>query len=111
MGAVVIDTENKRVLMVSSRKFENVYRLPKGECDGEETHEEAIIRCLHDESGIKIDKVNRRIGTYTEANKKGRIVAHHWMYEVLDPTLMETWPALDREREWVSSLLKGKRGE
>jgi hypothetical protein len=29
----------------------------------------------------------------------------------LDPTLMETWPALDREREWVSSLLKGKRGE
>ncbi|KAI8888707.1 hypothetical protein K501DRAFT_172461 [Backusella circina FSU 941] len=103
VGAVVIDTENKRVLMLSSNKFENVYCLPKGICETEEeTHEEAIIRCLHDEAGLQVEKVNRRIGTYTEANKRGKIVAHHWMYEVLDPTLMESWPALDREREWFS---------
>jgi hypothetical protein len=88
--------------MLSSRKSEGAYRLPRGNCDENETPEEAVVRVLHDEAGIQVEKVTQRVGTYTEANKKGKIVGHHWIFEVSDPKILDSWPALDRKRVWVS---------
>lgn len=103
----MIDTTTNKVLMLSSRKSEGSYRLPRGNCDENETPEEAVARVLHDEAGIQVDKVTLRVGTYTEANKKGKIVGHHWIFEVKDPKILDSWPALDRKRVWVSFLLRG----
>jgi ADP-ribose pyrophosphatase YjhB (NUDIX family) len=90
--------------MLSSRKSEGVFRLPRGNCDGIETPEQAMLRVLHDEAGVQVDEVTQRVGTYTEANKKGKIVGHHWIYEVKNPVLLDSWPALDRKRVWVSFI-------
>ncbi|KAI8080854.1 uncharacterized protein B0P05DRAFT_458000, partial [Gilbertella persicaria] len=70
VGGIVIDSANKKVLMLSSRKSENAHRLPRGDCDENETPEQAVIRVLHDEAGVEVEKVTQRVGTYTEANKK-----------------------------------------
>lgn len=88
--------------MLSSRKQEGAHRLPRGNCDENETPEQAVVRVLHDEAGVQVKEVTARVGTYTEANKKGKIVGHHWIFEVKDPVLLDTWPALDRKRVWVS---------
>lgn len=91
--------------MLSSRKTENAHRLPRGNCDENETPEQAIVRVLHDEAGVQVDRIAQKVGTYTEANKKGKIVGHHWIYEVKNPKLLDTWPALDRKRVWVSRII------
>lgn len=106
VGGLVIDTTNNKVLMLSSRKAEGAYRLPRGNCDENETPEQAVVRVLHDEAGVEVENVTQRVGTYTEANKKGKIVGHHWMFEVANPKLLDSWPALDRKRVWVSQSLR-----
>lgn len=90
--------------MLSSRKTENAYRLPRGDCDENETPEQAIVRVLRDEAGVKVDRIARKLGTYCEANKKGKTIAHHWIYEIQNPRLLDSWPALDRKRIWVKIL-------
>ncbi|CAO3642270.1 hypothetical protein MAM1_0121d05880 [Mucor ambiguus] len=102
VGGLVIDTTNNKVLMLSSRKAEGAYRLPRGNCDENETPEQAVVRVLHDEAGVEVENVTQRVGTYTEANKKGKIVGHHWMFEVANPKLLDSWPALDRKRVWFT---------
>ncbi|KAI9356154.1 hypothetical protein BD770DRAFT_390562 [Pilaira anomala] len=102
VGGIVIDKETKKVLMLSSRKEEGAYRLPRGNCEENETPEQAVVRVLHDEAGIQVDAVDARVGTYTEANKKGKIVGHHWIFEVKNHVLLDTWPALDRKRVWFT---------
>ncbi|KAI8368173.1 uncharacterized protein BYT42DRAFT_539300 [Radiomyces spectabilis] len=104
VGIIVIDPATKKVLMLSSRKQEGALRLPRGQCnrDTQEQPEAAALRVLHEEAGVSTNGLNCRVGTYTEANKKGNIIAHHWMYEVHASTLMDTWPASDRQRFWVS---------
>jgi ADP-ribose pyrophosphatase YjhB (NUDIX family) len=97
--------------MLSSRKAENAFRLPRGNCDENETPEQAVVRVLHDEAGVQVENVSQKVGTYTEANKKGKIVGHHWIYEVTNPTLLESWPALDRKRVWVSCHIYANRGK
>ncbi|KAF7731211.1 hypothetical protein EC973_000626 [Apophysomyces ossiformis] len=103
VGAVIIDTTTNKVLMLSSRKRANAFVLPRGECqiDLEETPEKATIRVLLEEAGVSVTSLTQRVGTFTEANKKGKIIAHHWMYEVHNPTLLDTWPGSDRQRVWI----------
>ncbi|CAO3645707.1 unnamed protein product [Mucor hiemalis] len=104
VGGLVVDAASKKVLMLSSRKAEGAFRLPRGNCEENESPEDAVVRVLQQEAGIQVDKTAVRVGTYTEANKKGKIVGHHWMYEVNDYTLLDSWPALDRNRVWVSLI-------
>lgn len=104
MGGIVIDKKTKKVLMLSSRKEEGAHRLPRGNCEENETPEQAVVRVLHDEAGIQVEAVDARVGTYTEANKKGKIVGHHWIFEVTNHVLLDTWPAIDRKRVWVSYI-------
>ncbi|CEG83983.1 hypothetical protein RMATCC62417_17841 [Rhizopus microsporus] len=93
---------DNKVLMLSSRKKEGAYRLPRGSCKKDEKPEEAILRVLREEAGIEAEKIKQRVGTYTEANKKGKTVAHHWLYEVTDVKVLESWPAEDRKRVWFT---------
>jgi hypothetical protein len=54
------------------------------------------------ESGVKAHNLSRRIAVYTDANKKGKIIGHHAMYECTSFTLMPAPANLDRSRVWVS---------
>lgn len=99
----MIDPATQKVLMLSSRKRENAYVLPKGDCQMEpeaERYEDTAFRVLM-ESGIKAHNLSRRIAVYTDANKKGKIIGHHAMYECTSFTLMPAPANLDRTRVWV----------
>ena len=81
--------------MLTSRKREGAFVLPRGERndDIQETSEEAAFRIIYEEAGIRvINQSPKRSGTYCEANKRGKTIAHHWMYEFRDPKLIQTTP-------------------
>ncbi|KAI8339588.1 hypothetical protein BC941DRAFT_451028 [Chlamydoabsidia padenii] len=104
VGLVVIDPATKRVLMLSSKKRENAYVIPKGDCIMEpqvESYEDAAYRVLM-EAGIKAHGLSRRIAVYTDANKKGKIVGHHAMFECTSFSLMQPPANFDRTRVWVA---------
>ena len=100
MGIIVCDRHG-RILLLASRKREGALVLPRGDRNEEtqESPEAAAIRILREEAGIHVDKLSRRLGTYTEGNKRGKIIAHHNMYELQDPRVIK---ATERERVWVS---------
>ncbi|KAI9365136.1 hypothetical protein BD770DRAFT_377877 [Pilaira anomala] len=117
VGVIVIDPATQKVLLLSSKKKEGAYVLPRDDCQTEPTEEhpeKAAIRLLHEKAGVAATFLSSRVGSYSESNKKGKVTAHHWMYEVNAPTLLETWPESDRKRVWVSyedalKAVEGKR--
>jgi hypothetical protein len=107
VGLIVIDPVTKRVLMLSSKKRENAYVLPKGDCMMEsetERYEDAAFRVLM-EAGIKAHSLSRRIAVYTDANKKGKIIGHHAMYECTSFSLTQPPAEFDRTRVWVRTMM------
>ncbi|KAL9540179.1 hypothetical protein MBANPS3_009829 [Mucor bainieri] len=104
VGVIVIDPATRKVLMLSSRKNKDAYVLPRDDCKtdpAEEHPEKAALRLLNEKAGVAATFLTSRVGSYSESNKKGKVIAHHWMYEVHAPTLLETWPNADRQRVWV----------
>ncbi|KAG1380946.1 hypothetical protein G6F61_003611 [Rhizopus arrhizus] len=104
VGVIVIDSNTKKILMLASRKDENILVLPRDDCnvDQQEHPEKAAIRLLHDKAGIEAHYLAKRLGCFSESNKKGRVVAHHWMYEVHNPILLDDWPESNRKRVWMT---------
>lgn len=93
--------------MLSSKKRENAYVLPKGDCVMEpetERYEDAAFRVLM-EAGIKAHSLSRRIAVYTDANKKGKIIGHHAMYECTSFSLTQPPAEFDRTRVWVRKMM------
>ncbi|GAA5797831.1 hypothetical protein HPULCUR_003227 [Helicostylum pulchrum] len=112
VGVIVIDPATQKVLMLSSRKKEGAYVLPRDDCQTEPTEEhpeKAAIRLLHEKAGVAATFLSSRVGSYAESNKKGKVIAHHWMYEVNAPTLLETWPDATRQRVWVNFISREKK--
>lgn len=97
----MIDSANQKILMIESRKNKDVFVLPRDDCHPQEHPEKAAIRLLHDKAGINTNYLSKRVGCFSESNKKGRVVAHHWMYEVHNPKLLDNWPESNRKRVWV----------
>lgn len=82
VGVVVGDPATGRILMLTSRKRQGALVLPRGErAEGEEA-DAAALRVLQEEGSIQATGVLNRLGTYIEANKRGKTIAHHWMYEI-----------------------------
>jgi ADP-ribose pyrophosphatase YjhB (NUDIX family) len=104
VGVIVIDAATQKVLLLSSRKREGAYVLPRGDCNAnpDEHPEKAALRILQETAGASATFLTNRVGSYAEANKKGKVVAHHWMYEVHSPVFQNTWPESERQRVWVT---------
>lgn len=82
VGVVVGDPATGRILMLTSRKRQGALVLPRGErAEGEEA-EAAALRILQEEGSMQATGLLNRLGTYIEANKRGKTIAHHWMYEI-----------------------------
>ncbi|KAI7877732.1 hypothetical protein K492DRAFT_165626 [Lichtheimia hyalospora FSU 10163] len=82
VGVVVGDPATGRILMLTSRKRQGALVLFRGErAEGEEA-DAAALRVLQEEGSIQATGLLNRLGTYIEANKRGKTIAHHWMYEI-----------------------------
>ncbi|ORY97182.1 hypothetical protein BCR43DRAFT_562709 [Syncephalastrum racemosum] len=103
VGVVLIDRSTKKVLLLTSRKREGKLVLPRGDCEENESVDVAVSRILNAEAGIREKQAPRRLATYTEANKRGKIVAHHTMFELNDAALLDQWPSMkERQRVWAT---------
>ncbi|CAO3677625.1 unnamed protein product [Umbelopsis ramanniana] len=103
-GILAIDKESRTILLVSSLKREGAWVLPKGPCMTEpqvEAPESAACRVAWEVAGVRGD-LKKKVGTFTEAGKKGKINAYNWMYEMEIYKMEDTWPEQDRKRVWVS---------
>lgn len=102
VGVIIVNRSEKKVLMLGSRKDEKVLVVPRDDCQMDEHPEKAAVRILHQKAGVDALFLSKRIGCFSESNKKGRVVAHHWMYEVHNPTLLDQWPESSRKRVWMT---------
>jgi 8-oxo-dGTP pyrophosphatase MutT (NUDIX family) len=102
-GILAIDKRTNSVLLLASRKREGAWVLPKGLCMTEpqpEAPESAACRIAWEASGIR-GTISKKVGTFTEAGKRGKINAYNWMYEMQVDKLEDNWPNNDRQRIWV----------
>ncbi|KAH8556324.1 hypothetical protein BGW37DRAFT_416710, partial [Umbelopsis sp. PMI_123] len=103
-GILAIDHEHHTILLVSSLKREGAWVLPKGACMAEpqvEAPESAACRVAWETAGIR-GAIKKKVGTFTEAGKRGKINAYNWMYEIQVYKIEDEWPGQDRKRIWVS---------
>ncbi|KAL0077773.1 NUDIX hydrolase domain-like protein [Phycomyces blakesleeanus] len=102
-GCLPIDPINKRILLISSRKTENAWVIPKGGWEEDETQEHAAMRETWEEAGIK-GVIVRHLGVFAEMKKK-KAKAHHWIYELHIQKVTKKFPEKKkRERRWVSKM-------
>ncbi|KAG2182404.1 hypothetical protein INT43_007334, partial [Umbelopsis isabellina] len=103
-GILAVNPKTRMVLLLASRKREGAWVLPKGPCMTEpqpEAPESAACRIAWETCGIR-GTINKKVGTFTEAGKRGKINAYNWMYEMQVDKLEDNWPDHDRQRIWVS---------
>ncbi|KAI8971221.1 NUDIX hydrolase domain-like protein [Pilobolus umbonatus] len=101
-GCIAIDHQQNKVLLISSSKHEDVWVLPKGGWENDETKEEAAIRETYEEAGVK-GRLVRLVGNYINYDSYGYPKGVIWFYELEVKTIMECWPEMDfRERKWCT---------
>lgn len=61
-GGIILNTENK-IVMVEQKN--NIWSLPKGHLEENESELEAAIREIYEETGLKNMKLIQKIGQYT----------------------------------------------
>lgn len=67
-----------------------------------EAPESAACRVAWESSGVR-GVIKKKVGTFTEAGKRGKINAYNWMYEMQVYRMEDSWPEQDRQRVWVST--------
>ncbi|KAI8071353.1 hypothetical protein BC940DRAFT_294256 [Gongronella butleri] len=103
VGLVVVDPATQKILLLSSRKREGKYVLPKADCGkGDEPFELTAQRLLLHDACVQTVSAAHRIGVFVEANKKGKTIAHHCMYQVDAFKSLPASPDDTRTRIWVS---------
>ncbi|RCH79283.1 hypothetical protein CU098_005721 [Rhizopus stolonifer] len=102
-GCVPIDIQNGRVLLISSRKNKDAWVLPKGGWEQDETQQHAAQRETWEEAGIK-GTIVKQLGVFEElTNKKRRLKAHHWIFEMHIEEVVKKFPERKkRERRWFT---------
>ncbi|RUS22089.1 NUDIX hydrolase domain-like protein [Endogone sp. FLAS-F59071] len=107
-GCVPVNSKTGQILLVSSRKHDDQWILPKGGWEIDETKEEAAARETYEEAGLR-GQITRYLGTwdYHKAERKNGIPAHRrpptcfWLYEMEVEELLERWPEMEeRVRKW-----------
>ncbi|KAI8082546.1 NUDIX hydrolase domain-like protein [Gilbertella persicaria] len=99
-GCLPIDPINKRFLLVTTSSNPNVWVIPKGGWEQDETQQQAAMRETWEEAGVK-GKITRHIGVFAEKTKAG-VKAHHWIYELEIQEVCKKFPEQKkRERRWL----------
>ncbi|KAI9246694.1 NUDIX hydrolase domain-like protein [Phascolomyces articulosus] len=100
--AIPIDPETKKVLIISSSKYANVWVLPKGGWESDETQEEAAKRETYEEAGV-VGDITSFIGNDQDYTFDGKPKTYFWIYEIAVREIMPTWPEdRVRKRRWCT---------
>ncbi|KAI9314949.1 hypothetical protein BX666DRAFT_1861491, partial [Dichotomocladium elegans] len=112
IGIIVGDPEANKVLMLSSRKRPGALVLPRGEIEEEESYSNVgtkrnpvnvALHVLEQEANVTANPgFLRHLGTFVEANKRGKTVGHHWIYEVPYSNTTFLPSNSGRTRMWVT---------
>ncbi|PHZ10826.1 uncharacterized protein RHIMIDRAFT_238968 [Rhizopus microsporus ATCC 52813] len=101
-GSIAVDPKTNKVLIISSSKYENVWVLPKGGWENDETREEAAKRETYEEGGVK-GVVKGFVGSFVDYDYMGNPKSHVWFYELEVQHIYERWPEEDfRQRKWCA---------
>ncbi|KAI9030792.1 NUDIX hydrolase domain-like protein [Phycomyces nitens] len=101
-GCLPIDHQEKRFLLISSRKNADAWVLPKGGWEVNETKEQAALRETWEEAGVK-GIIYKHIGVFADKTNKGKVKAHHWVYELEIQEVVKKFPERKkRERRWFT---------
>ncbi|KAI9264450.1 NUDIX hydrolase domain-like protein, partial [Sporodiniella umbellata] len=100
-GCLPIDPTSKRFLLVTSSSNQDVWVIPKGGWETDETQIQAAMRETWEEAGVK-GIIQRHIGVFEEKSKQG-VKAHHWIYELEIKEITKRFPEKKkRERRWFT---------
>ncbi|RCH87409.1 hypothetical protein CU098_003301 [Rhizopus stolonifer] len=102
-GCLPLDIKNRRVLLISSRKIEGAWVLPKGGWEEDETQKHAAQRETWEEAGIK-GTITKHLGIFEErTHKKKHLKAHHWIFEMEIEEIAKKFPEKKkRDRRWFT---------
>ncbi|KAI8144564.1 NUDIX hydrolase domain-like protein [Fennellomyces sp. T-0311] len=100
--AIPIDPNTKKVLIISSSKHANVWVLPKGGWENDETQQECAKRETYEEAGV-LGEITGFIGNYQDYTFKGKPKTYFWVYEMEVREVLQKWPECKyRERRWCT---------
>ncbi|KAI9316019.1 NUDIX hydrolase domain-like protein [Dichotomocladium elegans] len=100
--AIPIDPHTRKVLLITSSKHPDVWVLPKGGWENDETQQEAAKREMYEESGV-LGEVTRFISNDLDYGRNGKPKTHYWIYELEITKVLQTWPEQGiRERRWYT---------
>ncbi|TYZ60829.1 hypothetical protein PybrP1_002213 [[Pythium] brassicae (nom. inval.)] len=88
-----------RVLLISSSKHPNVWILPKGGWESDETLAECALREAEEEAGVA-GVLERELGTLDFATKHGKRCRIHG-FQMTVHHEFDAWAESNRRREWV----------
>ncbi|KAI9245295.1 NUDIX hydrolase domain-like protein [Helicostylum pulchrum] len=101
-GCIAIDPKTNKVLVISSSKRENVWVLPKGGWEDDETKEQAAVRETYEEAGVK-GRINGLVGSYIDYDMYGVPKSKVWFYEMEVTEILSQWPESSfRQRKWCT---------
>ncbi len=75
-GGVVVD-EDGRVCVVHRPRYDD-WSLPKGKLDGDESHREAAVREVHEETGLRCEITGDELAAETYEDRRGRTKTVRW---------------------------------
>ncbi|CAO3693282.1 unnamed protein product [Rhizopus stolonifer] len=101
-GSIAIDPKTNKVLVISSSKHENVWVLPKGGWESDETREEAAKREAYEEGGVN-GVIKSFVGSFIDYDYYGQPKGNVWFYELEVESIYDSWPEDDfRQRKWCT---------
>ncbi|KAI9246787.1 NUDIX hydrolase domain-like protein [Sporodiniella umbellata] len=101
-GTIAVDPRTDRVLVISSSKRKNVWVLPKGGWENDETREEAAKREAFEEGGVQ-GELTGFTGRFVDYDADGDPKGHVWFYELCVERVYDQWPEDDfRQRRWCT---------
>ncbi|KAI7903621.1 NUDIX hydrolase domain-like protein [Cokeromyces recurvatus] len=101
-GTIAVDPKTNKVLVISSSKHRNVWVLPKGGWESDETKEQSAIRETYEEGGV-LGNIKGLVGNFMDYDSYGELKGNVWFYEFEVQQILDQWPEMHfRKRRWCT---------
>ncbi|KAI9357424.1 NUDIX hydrolase domain-like protein [Pilaira anomala] len=101
-GCVAFDPKTNKFLVISSSKHQDVWVLPKGGWEDDETKEQAAERETYEEAGVR-GTLKGLIGSFMDYDISGQPKSNVWFFELEVEHILNEWPESNfRQRKWCT---------